>query len=52
MAEEKDQVEKKDEGQAPKKSVFKWIFLTVILLVLVMGAYFGWALFVKGGERA
>jgi len=50
MAEEKEPMENEDEGRAPKKSIFKWILLTGIVLLFVIGGYFGWALFVKGGE--
>jgi flagellar FliL protein len=50
MAEEKEQKENDEEGRAPKKSIFKWILLTGIVLLLVIGGYFGWAMFVKGGE--
>jgi len=50
MAEEKEPMENEEEGKTPKKSFFKWILLTGIVLLLVLGAYFGWALFIKGGE--
>ena len=50
MAEEKESMKNDDEGKAPKKSFFKWILLTGIVLFLVIGGYFGWTLFMKGGE--
>ena len=50
MAEDKEQMEKKDESEAPKKSTFKWVLLFGIVLLLVIGAYFGWAMFLRGGE--
>jgi flagellar FliL protein len=50
MVEEKEPRENDEESKAPKKSVFKWILLTGIVLLLVIGGYFGWTLFVKGGE--
>ena len=51
MAEEKEPTENEEEGKTPKKSFFKWILLTGIVLLLVIGAYFGWALFIRGGGR-
>lgn len=50
MAEEKEPMENNADSKAKKSSVFKWILLTVFLIIIVTGAYFGWALFVKGGE--
>lgn len=50
MAEEKESMENEDEGKTPQKSFFKWILLTGIVLLVVIGGYFGWALFMKGGE--
>jgi flagellar FliL protein len=50
MAEEKEAIGNEDEGITPKKSFFKWILLTGIVLFVVIGGYFGWTLFVKGGE--
>ena len=50
MEEEKEPMKEEEEEKEPQKSSFKWIILVGIVVFLGIGGFFGWSMFMKGGE--
>ena len=51
MPEEKKSEEKKSEEKKPKRSFPKLIILGVLVIVLGVGGYLGWDMFIKEGKK-
>jgi len=51
MAEEKEEVKDSEKGIEPKKSRLKLVVLTGVMLILGIGGYFAWSMFIKPNEK-